>query len=168
MGFKKSSDLITVSFGVTETAPNTFIQDEVALQLDILNNEIFVVLAVNLDPFSPDSVPATDTLVQSSLTSTTQTAVATLASSNTIAVASSVIRAAGYVDSGVGFQTSAGETPPSTLDYISLIATNNFFIQCLGTGNNVAKGVSGKLYGYRARADASTYAALVQSEVLSA
>jgi len=46
MGFKKTSDLIAISFGVTESAANTFTQDEIALQLDVLNNEIFVVLAV--------------------------------------------------------------------------------------------------------------------------
>jgi len=38
----------------------------------------------------------------------------------------------------------------------------------LGTNNLAAKDVSGRVWGYRARADASTYAALVQSEVLSA
>ena len=47
MGFKKTSELIAVSFNTVELAPNTFIQDEIALQLDVLNNEIFVVLAVD-------------------------------------------------------------------------------------------------------------------------
>ena len=69
---------------------------------------------------------------------------------------------------GVAFATQALETPPATLEYIGIIATNDFFVQVEGTGNSAAKGVSGKLYGYRATADASTYAALVQSEVLSA
>ena len=45
MGFKKTSELIAISFGLAETAANTFTQEEVALQLDVLNNEIFVVLA---------------------------------------------------------------------------------------------------------------------------
>ena len=52
-------------------------------------------------------------------------------------------------------------------DSIGIIATNDFFIQVEGTANGVAKGVTGKLYGYRAKAGAATYAALVQSEVLS-
>ena len=60
------------------------------------------------------------------------------------------------------------EPPPATLDYIGIIATNDFFIQVKGTGNNNARGMDGKLYGYRAIADADIYAALVQSEVLSA
>ena len=37
-----------------------------------------------------------------------------------------------------------------------------------GVGNATARGMAGKLYGYRAVASADIYAALVQSEVLSA
>ena len=54
------------------------------------------------------------------------------------------------------------------VDYIGLIATNNFFVSVQGANNIAAKGVNGRLWGYRAKADATTYAALVQSEVLSA
>ena len=78
------------------------------------------------------------------------------------------IQAAGFVDGGVGFSSQALETPPATLEYIGIIATNDFFVQVQGTGNLAPKGVSGKLYGYRAVASADIYAALVQSEVLSA
>ena len=74
---------------------------------------------------------------------------------------------AGAVD-GAAFQTLGLETPPATLEFIGIIATNDFFIQIVGLGNVNAKNVNGKLYGYRAVADASVFAALVQSEVLSA
>ena len=60
------------------------------------------------------------------------------------------------------------ESYQGEIDYIALIATNNFFVACQGIGNLNVKAVNGRLWGYRARADASTYAALVQSEVLSA
>ena len=50
MGFKKTSDLIAISFGVTESAADTYTEEEIALQLDVLNNEIFVVLAADLNP----------------------------------------------------------------------------------------------------------------------
>jgi hypothetical protein len=69
---------------------------------------------------------------------------------------------------GVPFQTLGLETPPATLEYIGIIATNDFFVQVNGTGNTAAKSVHGKLYGYRATATADIFAALVQSEVLSA
>jgi len=60
------------------------------------------------------------------------------------------------------------ETPPAALEYIAIIATNDFFTQIQGTANANAKGVTGKLYGFRAKASASIYSALVQSELLSA
>ena len=168
MGFKKTSDLIAVSFGLTESAPNTYTQEEIALQLDVLNNEIFVVLAVDINLLPPDAIAATDTSVAGAVTSTSQTAIGNLDNSNTIATARDFIRAAGFVDGGVAFQRAAMESYTGDVDYIALIATNNFFVSVQGLGNAVAKATTGRVWGYRARADASTYAALVQSEVLSA
>jgi len=168
MGFKKTSDLIAISFDVTEIAPNTYIEEQIALQLDVLNNEIFVVLAVDLQASPPDAIAATNTNVQSSCTSTTQTGITFLSNTNTIAVSERAIRSAGFVDGGVGFEHSSAETPDTNLDYVALIATNNFFVSVKGTANLGLKNVAGRLWGYRAKADSSTYAALVQSEVLSA
>ena len=68
----------------------------------------------------------------------------------------------------MAFSEQALESPASTLDYIGIIATNDFFVQIAGTNNLSAKTMQGKMYGYRARATADIYAALVQSEVLSA
>ena len=168
MGFKKTSDIIAISFGVDETAPNTFIEEEVSLQLDVLNNEIAVVLAVDLDVTSPDAIAGVDTITNASLSTTSLPSVGNLSQTNVLAQAQDRIRAAGFVDGGVGFSRKADSTYPGNLDYIGLIATNNFFIQLQG-GNNVnAKGLTGRIWLYRARADATTYAALVQSEVLSA
>ena len=168
MGFKKTSDTIAISFGLSETAANTFTQEEIALQLDILNNEIFVVLAVDMDLTSPDATAGADSQVSSSLTTTSQTALSTLANTNCLAASQKSIRAAGFVDSGVAFDRKADSSYTGDVDYIGLIATNNFFVQVAGLGNGGAKAVAGRVWGYRARADASTYAALVQSEVLSA
>jgi len=168
MGFKKTSDLVAISFGLPESGANTFTQEEIALQLDILNNEIFVCVSCDLDVVSPDAIAATDTATSASVTSTTQAAISNLSNTNCITTSSEDIRAAGLVDGGVGFTRAAESVPSAKLDYIALIATNNFFVQVQGTGNGVAKAVTGRLWGYRARADASTYAALVQSEVLSA
>ena len=168
MGFKKTSDLIAVSFGVTEAGPNTFTQGEVALQLDVLNNEIFVVLAADLNPFTPDLTPGQNSLTKAAITSTSQTAMATLANTNTIAVSQLDIRSAGAAGDAVSFSRAAEESYSGVLDYIALIATNNFFVAVEGAGNSGTNTVNGRIFGYRARADASTYAALVQSEVLSA
>ena len=168
MGFKKTSETIAISFGLTELGPNTFTQEEIALQLDILNNEIFVVLAIDQDLQSPDAIAATNTQISSSVTTTTQTALSLLSNSNCLSVAQQSIRAAGFVDGGVGFDRRADSTYTGDVDYIGLIATNNFFVQLQGAANLAPKAVTGRVWGYRAKADSSTYAALVQSEVLSA
>ena len=166
-GLKETSSLIQISFELNESAANTFTQERVDLQLNPLDNEVFVVYAVNLDPFNPDAIAATDTRTLASVTTTSQTAVANLGVSNCIASATHAIQAAGFVDGGVSFIKDAGETPATTLEYVGIIATNDFFVQVEGVGNATAKAVAGRLYGVRARADSAIYAALVQSEMLS-
>ena len=167
-GLKQTSSTVAIGFSVDESANNTFTQSSVDLNLSPLDREVFVVLAINLDPFTPDSQDGVDSKVESSLTTTSQTAVANLSNANCLAASGNFIKAGGNLAGGVAFQSLGAETPPATLEYIGIIATNDFFIQVKGTGNTSAKGMDGKLYGYRAVADADIYAALVQSEVLSA
>ena len=167
MALKQTSSTIVIGASVTESGPNTFTQARVDLQLNPLDNEVFVVQAVNMDASFPDAIAATDTTVTIAMTTTSQTAMPGLASSNVLARKALGIRASGFVDGGVAFDESAGETPPSQLEYIGIISTNDFFLQCLGNNNALAKSGSVKVYGYRAKADSATYAALVQSEVLS-
>ena len=166
-GLKQTSSVVAIGFNATETAANTFTQSSVDLNLSPLDREVFVVLAVNLDPYTPDSVPGVTTAVLSSLTTTSQTGVQELSNSNCLAVSSNNIKQSAGSIEGAAFQTIGLETPPATLEFIGIIATNDFFVQTKGIGNLAAKAVSGKLYGYRARADAAIFAALVQSEVLS-
>tara|TARA_R100001369_G_C3306271_1_gene166567 strand:- start:931 stop:1446 length:516 start_codon:yes stop_codon:yes gene_type:complete len=168
-GLKQSSSVVSIGFSVDEAGPNTFTQTEVDLNLSPLDREVFVVLAINLDTFTPDNVPTVDTRTNSSVTTTRQTAVIDINNSNCLAAQALQIKqdAAGVL-SGVGFTSQALETPPSTLEYIGIIATNDFFVQMKGTGNLIGRGMAGRMWGYRAVADASIYAALVQSEVLSA
>ena len=167
-GLKQSSSVVPIGFSVTETAANTFTQASVDLNLSPLDREVFVVLAINLDVSAPDCVATTDTRSRGAFTSTSQTAIPTLADSNCMSRITLEIAADASGALAVPFQSQALETPPSTLEYIGIIATNDFFVQVQGTGNTQTKGLSGKVYGYRAVADASIYAALVQSEVLSA
>jgi hypothetical protein len=165
-GLKQTSSVVAIGFSVDEAAPNTFAQASVDLNLSPLDREVFVVLAINMDPFNPECIPATDTAVAASLTTTSQTSVQNLSNSNCLSAMTNAIKSSAIAS--VGLQSQAGETPPATLEYIGIIATNDFFVQVKGTGNVASKGMDGKLYGYRARADASIFAALVQSEVLSA
>jgi len=168
MGFKKTSELIAISFGLNQLAPNAFIQEEVALQLDVLNNEVAVILAIDLDLTPPDAIAGLDTNTNASFSSTSLTATGAISQSNTMAAAREDIRAAGFVDGGVAFSRKADSTYTGDLDYLGIIATNNFFVQLDGSQNVATKGLTGRVWFYRAKADSSTYAALVQSEVLSA
>ena len=167
MALKKSSSTITIGASVTESAANTFTESRIDLQLNPLDNEVFVVTAVNLDLVEPDALAGVNTAVNGSMSTTSLTATGNLSQSQVLAVAKDSIRAAGFVDGGVGFSRTSMETPPAELDYIGIIATNDFFLQISGLNNGVAKAMTAKVYGYRAKADAATYAALVQSEVLS-
>jgi hypothetical protein len=167
-GLKETSSLITIGFETAQTVLNTFEQGRTDLQLNPLDNEVFVVLGINLDGTPPDALPGTDSVVTFSVTTTNQTALLSAASSAVLAFGQNRIMAAGFVDSGVGFMQGAGETPATNLDYIGIIATNDFFVAINSQNCANLKSVSGKMYGYRARADSSVYAALVQSEVLSA
>ena len=167
-GLKASSSPIIVSFSVSESAANTFTQAQVDLALNVLDREVFVVTGVNLDASEPEAIAGTNTKVRTSLSTTSRTNMGTLDDSNVIAVSRSVIQAAGMADSGIGFTQSFGETPAIGMDYLAIIATNDFFLQIQGDGNSGAKAMTGKLYGYRAIADANTFAALAQSELLSA
>ena len=166
-GLKQTSSIVAISESVTESAPNTYTQQQVSLDLSPLDNEVFVVLAIDLNPQFPDAIAAVDTSVQAAVSTTSRADMGFIEDNNVLASSSTAIRAAGFVDGGVGFSQSALETPPATLEYIGIIATNDFFVQIRGINNAAAKACSGKLYGYRAVASADIYAALVQSEVLS-
>ena len=170
-GLKQTSSPVAIGFSVAETAPNTFSQGQIDLNLSPLDREVFVVLSINLNVTRPDGIAATDTSSSAALTTTRQEAavgVPTLANTNCLARLDHSITAAGFVDSGVGFTNASSETPVGALDYIGIIATNDFFVQVEGFQNTGIKTATGKLYGYRAVANADIYAALVQSEVLSA
>jgi len=155
-----------VSASFTETAVDTFTQLRVDLQLNPLDNEVFVVQAIDLNGASPDLNANLNSATFASLSTTSRATIGSIGDSNVMAVAQKDIKNDGV--SAVAFQQTAPETPTaSNLDYIGIIATNDFFVQILGVNNLVAKACQTRVYGYRATADASVYAALVQSEVLS-
>ena len=167
-GLKKTSGPIVVSFQVDTAAPNAFQQAQVSLQLNVLDREVFVCTGTNLDISPPDAQAGVDTRVRGSLSTTSRSTIGDLADNNVIASARDDIKAAGFVDGGVGFSTSYGESPAIGMDFLQIIATNDFFVQVDGNANLGNSFMTGKLYGYRAIASADIFAALTQSELLSA
>ena len=168
MALKRTSSSIAISFRVETSAADTYTQGQIDLSLSPLDNEVFVVEAIDLDVAPPTALAATDTSVPGSLSTISLAAVGALDNTNVLARKEVAIRAAGFADGGVGFETGSIESPPTQLEWIGVIATNDFFIQIDSTATGIVRSLTGKLYGYRAKADAATYAALVQSEVLSA
>ena len=167
-GLKQTSAPIIISFSVEESIPDIFAQAQVAMQLNVLDREVFVVTGCNLDLSNPEAIAGLNTVVEGSLSTTSRTTVGQLDDSNVIAVGKDAIRAAGFVDGGVGFSSQFGETPAAGMEYLQIIATNDFFVQVQGTNNTATRKMTGKLFCYRAVAEASVFAALVQSELLSA
>ena len=53
-GLKQTSSLIVIGARTVESAANTFTQGRIDLQLNPLDNEVFVVVAVDMDPAFPD------------------------------------------------------------------------------------------------------------------
>lgn len=168
-GLKPTSSQIVISSIINESAPNIFTEVKVDLQLNVLDREVFVVTAIDLDAASPDGIAATDTSTNMSCSTTSRTTIGQMSDSNVVGVVLSSIRAGGFADAGVGFQSYHPDSPTgSNLEYTSIIATNDFFLQIQGGNNLVLKTGHARLWGYRAVADAATFAALTQSELLSA
>ena len=167
MGLKKTSNTISISAEATETGANTLSSTTVQLPLDPLNNEVFVVQMIDIDPQSPDVVAGTSSNVSVTVSTTSRTTIGNLSDSNVMAISRRTIRMGAGSIEGVPFKEDAPIQAASQMDYLGIIATDDFFVNILGGGNTGAKTCQVRLYGYRAKADAAAYAALVQSELLS-
>lgn len=175
-----TSEQIAISFESTAAA-GAYTSKRIDLQLNPLDREVFVCTAVKLDLNIVDQFPlnlfgggntnkayggiaaitkaeratAISDLGDNSCFATTQAAVGTAEDS----------QPGGDYAVAYSFIENSSDTPTS-LEYVDIIATDNFFVGLQNKGDSSLK-VTGKLYGYRARASADVYAALVQSEVLS-
>jgi hypothetical protein len=164
-GLKETSSLITISASVAESAANTFTDAKVDLQLNPLDNEVFIVYAIDLDAQEPDSIDAVNSSLRCSMSTTQRTSPGGLADSNVLAASRQVIQ--NQTTNAVYTEFKSDSTPTGMLEYIGIIATNDFYLNIAGSNNANIKSLQARVYGVRARADASVYAALVQSEVLS-
>ena len=169
MALKKTSETVTISSSVTESAANTFTSQQVPLNLSPLDREVFVCTMINLDPDAPDAIVATTTQVEASISTTQLTGVGTIANSANLATARTQIicNAAMTADGGHPFQREDPLSADPNTGWVGIIATDDFFVNIQGTANGNVKACRARVYGYRAKADAATYAALVQSELLS-
>lgn len=171
--------MITIS-GYYSNTTDGFTVDQVDLQLNPLDQEVFVVVGVLADWTGPapepiGSLPAGTLFNLTQLvafTTTRPTQQLGLSSNNCFATSRrqciAQITAGPDVSTYTLVEQNNTELPDAEIPYLAIIATSDFFVS--GTDdvsnlNNMA--IEYKIYGYRAKADAATYAALVQSEVLS-
>ena len=108
MALKKTSNTIIISGSVTESAANTFTQAAVDLQLNPLDNEVFVIQSVDMDADLPDNIVNTNTLCQISLSNTSRTTLGTLEDNNVFAFHLNGIR--GNAVNAVGFTSLAPDS----------------------------------------------------------
>jgi len=166
-GLKETSSIITISASVQESAIATFTSARVDLQLNPLDNEVFVVYGIDLDLEAPDLVANANSIVQGSLSTTGRTSIGGISASNVLAASRIQTQDVGGT-SAVTNAYASDSVPSSQLEYLGIIATNDFFIQVAGNAAQTStKNLNARIYGVRAKADASVYAALVQSELLS-
>ena len=167
MALKRTSEPFIISTSVTETGANTFSQSTVQVNLNPLDQEVLLILAVDIDCFAPDVVTGLNTRQVLSVSTSSQTAVIGINDSACIASQTIDVKTDGVGFVGFDRLLAAGPTS-SLIDYIGILATNNFFLQTQGVNNLGAKGGNVRMWCVRAKADSATYAALVNSELLSA
>ena len=168
-GISVTSAIMTISGSVTEAVPGTMLEEQVPLSLDILGREVLLVYAIDINTTPPDGIPGLNTNAEGSLSTTSRTTIGSIANTNVLAASNKAIRSAGYADAGVGFQDQSPETPTAShLDYIGIVSTNDFFVQVQGFQNVNAVTADWRMWCARAKVSADIYAALVQSETLSA
>ena len=169
-GLKQTSSPIQISATVAESAANTLTTETIDLSLNALDQEVFVVTQVNIDVDAPDSVLATSTTVDSTLSTVLRTSLGSIADANVLASSRrAIICNSGMTpDGGIPFDREDPTFTALSEDYLGIVATSNCFLNIAGVNNGNPKRARVRIYGYRAKAEASVYAALVQSEVLSA
>ena len=180
-GLKATSQQIVISFDVAQTNPNDTVSERIDLQLNALDNEVFVVTGVKMDLSPPDMElggvgSSSRSRIQASLSKQDISSSSLgYGLGNPSVFANQDIEVHTYVSGTPPNLYAAASTvasdatdTPAHLEYVDIIATPDFYVNLLSANLNEVQGVEGKLYGYRARADASIYASLVQSELLSA
>jgi len=170
-GLKTTSSPLQISASLAQKTTNGFETLEIPLTLNVLDNEVFVITQINLDVDAPSwpVTPGAAASVSSSLSTTARTSTGTIADSNVVGAAERII-ISDPITGGVAFDREDPLFAAISEDYLGIVATNNMFLNINSDANAVAsfKRVRVRVYGYRASASASVYAALVQSELLSA
>jgi len=179
-GLKATSEPIAISAVFNQGTNNAFEVKRMDLQLNPLDLEVFVVTGVKIDFLNmPGRVPhgVNGTFFpeyEAAVAKSLPTSMPTIGSSNCVGYANLLAQ---QTSGGSGstatihsiIESNSTDTPPADMDYLDIIATSDFFLavdsNAVGPGETLSVAI--RVHGYRARATAAQYAALVQSEQLS-
>lgn len=167
MAIKQITSLVNIGGKVTESAANTYTETTIGINLSPVDRQVFVITDVAFTSGEPESIPATRTALTYQVTKTSQTDIIGAQNPDLISVGQKFIQggAAEFswfeTDFGGGGQTSTG----GRNDYLMILATEDAFIGVVGMNNAIAHAAACRVTGYFATADASTYQALVLSEL---
>ena len=166
MAIKQITSLVNIGGTVTETAANAFTQATIGINLSPVDRQVFVITDVSFTSSEPERIAATLTAVSYQVTKTSQLAM--LGADNPDLISRSQKFCSGGAAEFSFFETDFGINQTSTggrNDYLMILATEDAFISVVGAGNVAARSAQCRVTGYFATADASTYQALVLSEL---
>jgi hypothetical protein len=166
MALKQTSALLNIGGSVTQDAANTFTEAEVSLPLSSLDREVFIVTDIWIDQGFPELIASKRVFLQSQVTKTSQTAATSINNPDLIgSLNESVLGGtAEFSYASSAFPANIG-TSGQSRDHLAVIATPNFFINIRGSNMTGASSAECRVQGYRAKADADLYAALVTEEL---
>jgi len=166
MAIKQITSLVNIGGSITESAASTFTEAQININLSPVDRQVFVITDVAFTSSEPSVVLGTSTAVTFQVTKTTQTGIITANNPDLVS------RGSKHLFAGAGImawaETDFGtvqNTTGSKNDYLMILATEDAFIGVLGAANPAVRSAECRITGYFATADASTYQALVLSEL---
>ena len=163
-----TSDPFFVNGNVTETAADTYTQEEISLPLDSLNREGILVHAVYWTTSDPSRVVNALSDIRCQLTSTSKTGIVGANDANLISRREIVITGGAAEFSGPHIVDFVGsESPYQVSDNLGLIATDNVFLAVEGRNQTLPRTAQFRMVCSRIKLSADAYAALVTNELSS-
>lgn len=166
MAIKQITSLVNIGGSVTEGIVNNFEESTIGINLSPVDRQVFVITDVAFTSSEPENLPGVTTSVTFQVTKTAQTGTLGASSPDLISRGSKFLFA--DAASHTWAETDFGNAQTSTggrNDYLMILATEDAFISVVGNGNLTPRGAQCRITGYFATADASTYQALVLSEL---
>lgn len=169
MGLKKTSEILNIGGSGTQSGVDVFTTIEQTLPLSSLDREVFVVTDAWIELPNMAPVAGVSVSVDVSITKTDVGALGTI--NDPALIARKNCNLLGQVAGTLGVWEDRFPGDASTTgtprDYLSVIATPNFFVNVNTNQTGNANTAAVRLQGYRAKATADLYAALVTEEINS-